>query len=245
MSNRERRLRTIELVMTPLQVVLLWVSKATAAETFLDACNQSPPPREFVANAVSTAARSSLKSQPREIVQQAVDQAQREADFLYLLVAQTNADIVERVRSDFKRGKVLLAYVHCVGQLQDRMGELECLRNEVAGYVEDALVQDSVVERISHSYFESHNVLLRQPRYCLDFQLKAAQIICEAYNKLVVASEMLDIDSVRCRLEPRIHEEYVSACSLARARMLTTHGRGEEWRAALKPFFDPRRKNED
>jgi hypothetical protein len=249
MSDRERRLRTIELTMTPLQVVLLWVSKAGAAETLLDACNQSPPPRQYVANAIGKAVQAGIKGQPGQrqpgqrrpgqLIQQAVDQAQREGDFLYLLVVQANTRVIEQVGSNLDCDRVLAGYVNCVFRMTNAGEELGSLRTEVSSYVENALILDEVVNKQSREYFESSDVLLRQPRELLDLQVKRAQTFLRAYNALAETfkAEFLDMDCIRERFAVRVDEEFVRAISLARATMLAIHRGPEECWAALKPFL--------
>jgi hypothetical protein len=52
MKSRPRRLRSIELSLTPQQVVVVWLRDATQAGTFEEGARHSPPYRSAVANAV-------------------------------------------------------------------------------------------------------------------------------------------------------------------------------------------------
>ena len=52
MNRRQRRVRAIELTLTPQQVVVLWLRNAMQAGTFEEGARHSPPYRGTVANAV-------------------------------------------------------------------------------------------------------------------------------------------------------------------------------------------------
>ena len=56
--TRRRRVRAIELTLTPQQIVLVWLRNALQAGSFEDGARQTPTPREAVANAVFSAVRS-------------------------------------------------------------------------------------------------------------------------------------------------------------------------------------------
>jgi hypothetical protein len=95
MKVRQRRVRAIELSLTPQQVILVWLRNALQAGTFEEAARHSPPYREAIANSVYRCVRNSMKGQPEALVERAVRQARREADLLYLLVVKVNAGILE------------------------------------------------------------------------------------------------------------------------------------------------------
>jgi hypothetical protein len=93
MKSRQRRLKAIELTLTPKQVVV-WLRNALQAGTFEEGARRTPPPREAVANAVRSAVRNSMKGQPDLLVERAVLQARREADLLYNLVVGANVAVI-------------------------------------------------------------------------------------------------------------------------------------------------------
>lgn len=89
MDKRRRRLMKIEVGLKPEQIVLLWMKKSLS-RPFEEAALQCPPPREAVAKSVIRVVREALKSEPTTVVEQAIRQAQREADWLYMIVVQIN-----------------------------------------------------------------------------------------------------------------------------------------------------------
>src|ERR1035438_2424859 len=72
MKSRQRRLKTIELDLTPQQVVVLWLRNALLAGTFEEGARRTPPPREAVGNAVRNTVRNSMKGQEASLVERAV-----------------------------------------------------------------------------------------------------------------------------------------------------------------------------
>jgi hypothetical protein len=80
MNSRQRRVRAIELSLTPKQVVVVWLRNALRAGTFKEGARHSPPYRGAVANAVYDTVRNSMKGQPESLVERAILQARQEAD---------------------------------------------------------------------------------------------------------------------------------------------------------------------
>jgi hypothetical protein len=97
MNSHQRRVRAVELTLTPREVVLVWLRNAFQAGTLeeLVRVRHSPPDRIAVANAVYDTVRNSMKGQPEPLVERAIRQAQREADLLYLLVIYANMAVLE------------------------------------------------------------------------------------------------------------------------------------------------------
>jgi len=85
-QSQKRRLKTIELDLTPQQLVVLWLRNALQAGTFEEGARRTPPPRAAVANAVRNAVRNSMKGQEAFLVERAIVQARQEADCVYNLV---------------------------------------------------------------------------------------------------------------------------------------------------------------
>jgi hypothetical protein len=95
MKNRQRRVREVELSLTPEQVVMVWLRDAAQAGTFEQGARHSPPYRGAIANEVFCSVRNAMKGQPDPLVERAVLQARREADLLYNLVVVANVEVIE------------------------------------------------------------------------------------------------------------------------------------------------------
>src|SRR5260370_26770215 len=91
MNSRQRRVRAIELTLTPKQVVMVWLRNALQAGGLEDGARHEP--REKVANTVYQTVRDSMKGQPEELIERAINQACQEADLLYLLVVKANLEV--------------------------------------------------------------------------------------------------------------------------------------------------------
>src|SRR5580700_8349103 len=95
MKNRQRRVRAIELSLTPQQVVMVWLRDAVQAGTFEEGSRHSPPYRGVIANEVFCSVRNAMKGQPELQVERAVLQARREADVLFNLIVGANVEVIE------------------------------------------------------------------------------------------------------------------------------------------------------
>jgi hypothetical protein len=107
MKNCQRRLKAIELSLTPQQVVVVWLRDAVQAGTFEEGARHSPPYRGTVANAVFRTVRESMKEQPEPLIERAILQARQEADLLYSLAVNANVEVFEN-RDQREREYILL-----------------------------------------------------------------------------------------------------------------------------------------
>ena len=117
MSNHQRRLKEIELALTPSEVVFLWMQKALVRnyeELLLDF--DSPNPFVAIANSVDTIVKTSMKGESQTLVDRALLQAHKEAYFLLLLVMNVNHKVLnERFESNREYG-FLLPYLESTRQ---------------------------------------------------------------------------------------------------------------------------------
>src|SRR5580692_8346462 len=104
MKNRQRRVRAIELSLTPQQVVMVWLRDAVQAGTFEEGSRHSPPYRGVIANEVFCSVRNAMKGQPELQVERAVLQARREADVLFNLVVNVNLEVMENGKQRAREG---------------------------------------------------------------------------------------------------------------------------------------------
>jgi hypothetical protein len=100
MQSTQKRLRAIELSLTPQQVVVVWVRNALQAGTCEDAVRRTPLPRGAVANAVYSTVRNSMKGQDDSLIERAVLQARQEADSSRLQGREADASASQRTPED-------------------------------------------------------------------------------------------------------------------------------------------------
>jgi len=123
MNNHQRRLKSVELSLTPQQVVLVWLRAAIDAGTFEDGALQTPSPREAVANAVFKTVRNSMKGQSELAIERAVLQASQEADLLYNLVVRANVTVLENAEQREREYFLLLGYLRAEMVVMRQMTE--------------------------------------------------------------------------------------------------------------------------
>ncbi len=111
MNSRQRRVRAIELSLTPQQIVVVWLRNAVQAGTFEEGARHSPPCRGMVANTVCHTVRSSMKGQPEPLVERAILQARQEADLLYQFVVSANIAVFESRTQREREYALLLGYL--------------------------------------------------------------------------------------------------------------------------------------
>jgi hypothetical protein len=92
-KSQQLRLKTIELSLTPEQIVLVRHEAAKEAGSLVEAALISPAPRQAIANAVNNAIRVSMKGQHEAAIESAIQQGRQQADFLFMLIVETNAGV--------------------------------------------------------------------------------------------------------------------------------------------------------
>jgi len=215
MSDKTRRLQSIEVSLTPLQLVLLLLSKAQQAGDFEHAAMQSPPPRGVLANAVLNIVRKAMKGQPESLIEQAVQQARQEADQLYILAVDTNVRILETRNARKREALLVWAHFLTVLQVPAKHISMEHLRSSLAVLIEEVVLTAETTKRIAAQYFDGQNVLFSDARGELEDQIQTMVKVCASFNWLAahLGQPPLDLRRIREDLESRI-EEQVSKLAL-------------------------------
>jgi len=110
MDKRRRRLTKIEVNLTPEQIVLLWMKKSLS-RPLEEAALQCPPPREAIAKSVIRVVREALKNEPATVVERAILQARREADWLYMIIVQINYKVQTQLDSSQRECVFLVGWL--------------------------------------------------------------------------------------------------------------------------------------
>jgi hypothetical protein len=79
MKSRQRRLKAIELSLTPQQIEVVWLRDALHAGTLEEGARHSPPYRGVVANAVFRTVTESMKGQPEELIERSNEPSSKRA----------------------------------------------------------------------------------------------------------------------------------------------------------------------
>ena len=236
--TRRRRVRAIELTLTPQQIVLVWLRNALQAGSFEDGVRQTPTPREAVANAVFSAVRSGMKGQPELLVERAVLQARREADSLYNLIVNVNVAVVESTEQRERECSFLLGYVDAEVNGKATKNRVEDLRKAVLMFLESVVMLEASVALVVAQQLNGQPVLFRDCEAALREQLQMAETLSTLFN--IVAGTLnipkINLDDLRNSLQSETDRRISRWVSLARMQMLSTFGNLEDLHAAMEQF---------
>jgi len=239
MKSHQHRLKTIELSLTPEQIVLVRHEAAKEAGSLVDAALISPAPRQAIANAVNNAIRESMKGQPEAAIESAIQQGRQQADFLFMLIVETNSGV--RGNADFRRDSYRLVVRHllAVARGPKKAEWLEELRLSLLEVIQSLLIDDGVVARMTIERLRGQDVLFPDTSAMLREQVRWAQNLAGTFNILAsqVASAEIDLDKIRADLQSEVDDQISRWVHLARLGMLLAFGEGEAWREPAKRFM--------
>jgi hypothetical protein len=160
MNSRQRRVRTIELTLTPQQLVLVWLRNAQRG-TFEEGARHSPPYRGAIANEVLRTVRNGMKGQPEPLIERAVIQARQEADLLYNLVVNANMAVLEGKVEREREYIILLGYLSAEARGDLAKDRVEILRLVVLMFIEPVIVLDAAIALVVAERLNGQPVLFR------------------------------------------------------------------------------------
>jgi hypothetical protein len=239
MNSRQRRLRAIELSLTPQQVFVVWLRNALQAGTFEESARHSPPHRVVVANAIYDTVRSSMKGQPDPLVDRAIRQAQQEADLLYLLVIYTNAAVLENYEQRKREFVFLLGYLTAEMDGKCTEHRVQILRTVVLVFLKSVIILDAAIAQAAVERLNGQPMLFRDCEAKLKEQVHLAEEVTEIFNFLArsVGSADIDLEEVRKSLQSESDRMISLWVSLARQVMLSLFGTTGEMHAAMDQVF--------
>ena len=236
MSNHQRRLKTIEVNLTPKQIVILWLKKSQNAGSFADGCLQSPRPRKYVVNAVDAAIRGSLKGYAEPVIEKAICQARQEADWLYMMILESNLRILTNVALSNVCFPVVIRHFRAAttrGTIN-----VECIRElrlSLVQIVEDLLVTEGSALQVTTEYLNGQEVLFSDTSDVIAKQMQFAEQLIDGFNSLArrVGVPLIDFDTLRESISSRVDQQVASWRNTARLEMLVAFGEGDSWRVAM------------
>jgi len=238
MKSRQRRVRAIELTLTPEQVVV-WLRNAIQAGTFEEGARHSPPYRGAIANEVLRTVRNSLKGQPDPLVERAILQARRQADSLYLLVVNANTAVLEGRVEREREYIILLGYLSAERRGNLTKDRVEILRLVVLMFIESVIVLDAAIALVVAERLNGQPALFRDCSVKLDQQLQMAEELSEHFNLLArsVGAAEMNLEELRNSLQPETDRQISIWVHLARTAALSTFGTEKEMHAAMDQYF--------
>jgi hypothetical protein len=159
MKSRPRRLRSIELSLTPQQIVVVWLRDAVQAGTFEEGARHSPPYRGAVANAVLRTVQTSMKGQPEPLIERASLQARQEADLLYSLAVNANVEVIENREQREREYILLLGYLGAELRGERTKDRIERLRMAALLFIDAVIVLDAAITQVAAESFNGQPVL--------------------------------------------------------------------------------------
>jgi hypothetical protein len=236
MKNRQRRVRAIELSLTPQQVVMVWLRDAAHAGTFEEGARHLPPYRSAVANTVLRTVRNSMKGQAEQLIERAVLQARREADLLYNLVVNANTAVLEGRVEREREYIILLCYLSAEMRGNLTKDRVETLRLVVLMFIKPVIVLDVAIAQLVAERLNGQAVLFRDSSVQLEEQLQMAQELSDHFNFLAraVGAAELNLQELRDNLQSIIDRQISIWVHLARAQSLSLFGTEMEVHAALE-----------
>jgi len=245
MSNHERRLRTIEVKLTPKQIVILWLKTSQKAGSFADGCLQSPHARGYVADAVYAAVSGSMKGYPKPVVEKAIRQARQEADALYMLIVQVNLGILMDVALSKDCFRLVIRHFRAATTQEEINAEsIRELRLSLVQVVEELLVAEGSALQVTTEYLNAQEVLFSDTFEALAKQLQLAEELIDSFNSLarLVGAPLIDLDTLRAGIPSRVDQQVASWRNTARLEMLATFGEGDSWRVAMSQTLSASQK---
>jgi hypothetical protein len=239
MTSRHRRVRAIELTLTPREVVLVWLRNALQGGSLEVGARQIPTPREAVTNAVLSALRSSMKGQPELLVERAVLQARREADLLYNLIVNVNMAVLKSMEQREREYSLSLGYLSAEMNGNASKRRADDLRRAVLMFVESVVVLDVAIAQVVEQKVDGQPVLFRDCEVGLQEQLQMAETLCKLFN--IVAGTLnipkINLDELRNRLQSETDRRVTIWVRQARLQMLSSFGTPDELQAGVHQYL--------
>jgi len=236
MKSRQRRVRAIELTLTPHEVVLVWLRNALQAGTFEEGARHSPPYRGAIANEVLRTVRNGMKGQPEPLIERAVIRARQEADLLYNLVVNANTAVIEGRVERERECAFLFGYLSAEMHGKAPKDRVQRLRLAVLMFLESVITLDAAIAQVAAERLNGQPVLFRDCSVKLEEQLEMAQELSEHFNSLARAVDVAEInlEELRNSLQSETDRQISIWVHLAWTETLSLFGTEKEMQAQIE-----------
>jgi hypothetical protein len=247
----DQRLQRVETSLTPKQAVLLWLKETLELgfRGFFEKILTSPSdqlPRARISQNVAKAVRETLTTQGMgpEVIARAVREAQKEADFLIVLIRGLQKDVqltcelnapyvvllyekLQRMREQIVRGSGFepTAWGLWRGVLVRRLTEVWRLRE--------------TIKEISERYFEHHSLLFPEDERCLNEQICRLEELAEHCNTMqrsFARRARIDLKSLLSSIRKQVLFDVGESVAHAKSTTLEDFGEWEAARRVLEPY---------
>jgi hypothetical protein len=238
MKSRQRRVRAIELSLTPQQVVVVWLRNAHAG-TIEEGARHSPPYRGAIANEVLRTVRNGMKGQPETLIERAVMQGRQDADLLFNLVVNANSDVMANSAHREREYVLLLGFLSAEMRAGLTKHKVEILRLLFLNFIETVIVLDAAIAQIGSERLGGQPVLFRDTSVILAEQLQMASDLSKWFNEAAVSVGVaqIDLEKLRDSLQSEIDRQISICFHLARVQALDLFGDETKRHAAMERAF--------
>ncbi len=241
MSNRNRRLKAIQLALTPRQTALMWIRKL-ANGTLEDGVRHSFP-RRMIAESILKNVTNAMKGEPRALILRAVCQARQEADMLYNLAISVNLQVLTSASQRAREFEFLVQYLCGITRINfgpHSEEEIREIRRTVLLFVEEVFLLDGTISQVCAEHFAGNPILFLDSVERLENQLGRANAVLECFNSIAdeLSFEHLTEKSIRETLEVDITRQCSVWRDMARVNALADFGDEAEFRAVYSRFIE-------
>ncbi|HLM81432.1 MAG TPA: hypothetical protein VK302_12480 [Terriglobales bacterium] len=226
MKSRPKRLKAIELSLTPKQIVVVWLRNTLQAGTFENAAR-----RDTV--------RNSMKGQPEPLIERAILQARQEADLLYQFVLNANLAVLEDRGQREREYIFLLGYLSAEARGNLTKDRIDHMRLAFLMFIEPVIMLDAAIAQVVAEQLDGQPILFRDCEVKLEEQLQMVEALSKHFNLLADALDIVEInlEELRSSLQSQIERQVSSWASMGRASMLGLFGTIEEMHVAMDQGF--------
>jgi hypothetical protein len=246
MNSRQRRLKAIEVTLTPEQVVLVWMSGALKG-TYESGAFQSPPPRSAIANSIARIVTNALKGHTETVIEKAILQARQEADLLYNIIVEVNGSVQNQYLERYREFAFLLGFFSAVMRGCIAKHSEKSLRALTLFFVEKILVVEAAISEISVQRFRGQPLLFSDSAAKLKEQLDFAEKALELFNSLAREAKFLELnrDEISSRLRAEVDQQVLRSVLVARGEMLAVFGNEADLRTTFNQLVATTKSAQD
>jgi len=224
-NHFQTRLRTIEVKLTPSQVVLLWIKSAIRG-TYEEGAFRPVLPRTVIANSIASILRSALKGEPEAVIDRGILQGRQEADTLFCLMVEVNAQVHRQSLESDREFTFLLGYFSRTMGSDVRSISEKQVRALTLFFVTPILVLQGAICRISTAQFAGQPILFSDSAARLQEQMDSVDGAFAIFNSIAERTEFgkLSKEQISESLSAEIDQKTSDLLTLARGTMLGAFG---------------------
>jgi hypothetical protein len=238
MSSHERRVRAIQLTLTPKQIVILWLRNARAGN-LLEAPRNPKSPREMIAISVSETVQKSMNGEAEPLIEHAILQARKEADSLYNLIVRVNSAVFESVEQCEREHILLARYLHAVIDGKCTKDRIQYLRSSILTSIEPVIILDAAINQVVAERLSGQTALFRDAAVLLGEMLEMVTNLSRWFNVLTPSfgRAEINLEDLRRSLQAEIDRRINIWVGVARLKTLALLGERGEFNSALTRYL--------